>query len=69
MEIDLDAELQKTAEDMEIAKDSLIKAGFTQEQMEQLGVYLHATIAHNQYSILKARREIKAEAAFQTRVS
>jgi hypothetical protein len=68
MVIDVDGELQKAAENMEVAMNSLMKAGFTKEQLEQLERYVHAAIVHSQYAILKADREIRNEAAFQSKV-
>lgn len=65
MQIDLEQELRRTEEDMSIAASSLRDAGFTEEQMEQLGRYVHAAIAHNHYAILKAGREVRAEATAQ----
>ena len=69
MAIDVDGELQKAAENMEVAMESLMKAGFTQEQLDHLSRYVQAAIAHSHWSIAKAGREIRSEAAFQTAVS
>jgi hypothetical protein len=65
MQFDLDDELRKTEEDKNTAASALLKVGFTEEQLEQLSRYVHASIAHRQYSILKAGREIRSESAFQ----
>ncbi len=53
---------------MDDAEFALLKAGFTEEQLEHISKYVYFAIAHSQYSILKADREIRSEATFQTKV-
>jgi hypothetical protein len=72
-EYDLDEDIQKAAEDMQEALQTLVNEGFTKKQVEHLAKYVAASILRNQCAILKANREIKGESAcqpgaFQTKV-
>jgi hypothetical protein len=65
MSIDLKEEIEKAQSDIKNATNALLKLGFTEEQMDQLGRFVHARIALVQYGILKADKDIKRESALQ----
>jgi hypothetical protein len=58
----VEAELAKYAKEMEEAEDALVDKGFSADQWMLVKKYVHAAIAHSQWSTAKAMQDLSPSA-------
>jgi hypothetical protein len=63
--MNINEEIQNAKDSIVASRSALLDSGITDDQMEQLGRFVHASIALIQYGIMKAAQDIKIESAFQ----